>query len=431
MIAGRPRRALATAVLVAAGCVGFGTGAAAAPAPQERGCAPAGDAIPGVPWAQQLLVPERVRPFSRGDGVTVAVLSSGVDAGHPQLAGRVAPGFDAVVGTGTGPGPGPGNSNSTGKANTDCRGLGTQAAGLVAASPVPGVGFAGLAPAATVLPVRVVPQAGAAAEVDPAVLARGITWATAHGATVIAVTVAVHADTRALRTAVATAVAQGVTVVAAVGEPRADGGDPTPYPAAYNGVIGVGALDPAGGRWPGSAPGPFVDLVAPGANLVTLQRAGGLVDGVSGTGFAAAQVAGTVALVRARHGALPPAEMARRLTSTAVPTAPGAELGHGVVNPYAAVTETVVAASPVPLPAFEPVGPGRPASWARTRLVAFVAAAVAIVVLLVAPLLAAALSRGRRRSWRPGLAAAPPHRPEPVEPGPPVLLFEEQASPGR
>ena len=105
-------------------------------------CAEPGQAIAAVPWAQRLLAPERVWPFARGSAVTVAVLGSGVDAKHPQLAGRVLRGYDAIT--------------RRAGADSDCLGLGTQAAGVIAAQPTRAVGFVGVAPGVSVLPVRVV-----------------------------------------------------------------------------------------------------------------------------------------------------------------------------------------------------------------------------------------------------------------------------------
>ncbi len=382
--------------------------------PTGQDCAEPGQDFRGVPWAQQLLAPDRVWPFTRGSGVTVAVLSSGVDANHPQLAGHVAAGFDAVASIGT--------------ADSDCLGLGTQVAGVIAARRVDDVGFAGLAPNVTILPVRVIAdQHFGSAEADPTVLARGIAWAAASGAQVIDVAVAVYVDSTAVRAAVADALARGVTVVAAVGD-RGDANDrnPTPYPAAYPGVVGVGALDEQGNRWAGSAHGGYVDLVAPGAEMVTLQRGGGMAVNVSGTGIASGQVAATAALVRARRTDLKPGQIARRLAVTTIPTAVGPDLGQGIVNPYAAVNDTLVDASPVPLPALTRPHRERPPTWARARETAVVGTAAAAIVVTAVLALAVALPRGRRRSWRSGLAAPPPHHPQQREPGPPVMLFDEQ-----
>ena len=176
MSGGRWRAGLARA-LAAAGAAACAVAAplaapaaatpSAAAVAQSEDCAPVGEPFQAVPWSQRMVAAERVWPFTQGRGVTVAVLASGVDAGHPRLAGRVREGFDAVAGAGP--------------ADTDCIGLGTQVAGVIAARRSPEGGFAGVAPQARILPVRVVdgrPSSNLVAE--PEVLASGIRWAAAR-----------------------------------------------------------------------------------------------------------------------------------------------------------------------------------------------------------------------------------------------------------
>jgi type VII secretion-associated serine protease mycosin len=377
-------------------------------------CADPGERYQPVSWSQRLLAPERVWPFSRGTDITVAVISSGVDANHAQLRGRVDPGFDAVTGQGS--------------ADTDCLGLGTQAAGMIAARATAGVGFVGLAPNARILPVRVLaPASFGAAEVDPAVLARGITWAADNGAEIIDIAVAIHEDDPGVREAVAHAVFLGIPVIAAVGDlTNGQGSGVTSYPAAYPNVVGVGAIDENGRRWEGSPSGDFVDLVAPGAGVVTLQRVRGVVRDASGTGIASAAVAGTAALVRSRRGDLRASEIAKRMFATATPAPPGPDYGHGIVNPYAAVTDSLAGVDRTPLPTLVRPDDQADTAWRQARTVGLIGTVVAALLVLAVLAVAAAIPRGRRRFWRAGLAARPPVRPEPSEPGPPVQLFEER-----
>src|SRR5689334_6196233 len=133
------RRVLAALALLAVPLAVPDPAAAQPPANQRCDLAVTGP-VPGRPWAQQRLDYERVWPLTRGSGVTVAVVDTGVQGSHPQLRGGVLPGIDVVNG---------------GTAETDCVGHGTLVAGLLAARPADGTGFAGVAPAATVLPVRV------------------------------------------------------------------------------------------------------------------------------------------------------------------------------------------------------------------------------------------------------------------------------------
>jgi subtilisin family serine protease len=149
--------------------------ALAAPAGQRRCAAASTTVARAVPWAQQRLAPQRVWMLTRGQAVTVAVVDTGVSRSAPALAGRVLAGKDVLTG-------GPGDD--------DCAGHGTFVAGLVAAGQLAGTGFAGVAPDARILPVRVTDQAG---DVHPDVLAAGVTAAVDGGGTVIAVAPVVRA----------------------------------------------------------------------------------------------------------------------------------------------------------------------------------------------------------------------------------------------
>jgi hypothetical protein len=292
------------------------------------------------------------------------------------------------------------------------------------------VGFVGLAPGVTIVPVRVLATGGfGPPPVDPAALARGINWAADHNVDVIDVSLVTYSDDQAVGAAVANALAKGTIVVAAVGDlGDTNGGNQTPYPAAYDGVIGVGAIDQAGNRWPGSQHGPYVDLVAPGAAVPTAQRGGGMTE-ASGTGVASGFVAAAAALTRAKRGGLTVSQVRRLLTATATPAPLGAdspEYGHGVVNPYGAVNDQTTNGSPAPLPALVRPASEQASAWARSRDLALAGAAGAVLVVLAVLGVAVALPRGRRRFWRPALAALPKAPAEPEEPGPPAPLFGER-----
>lgn len=388
------------------------TPAAAAPAsaaPVDR-CAKPDDVQAEAPWPRAMLALDSVRPFTRGSGTTVAVLSTGVDANHPQLRGRVLPGFDAVTGRGT--------------AATDCTGTGTQVAGVIAAQSSTDNGVVGVAPETRIQPVRVVPDNPFGAVARPAPLARGIQWAANNGADVIVVAAPLYSGGPNLSQAVSAAVTRGVVVVAAAGDLEATGGTAVPsFPAAYDGVLGVGAIGPDGGMWKNSPGGDFVDLVAPGVGVPTLQRGGGLVQ-VDGTAAAAGFVAGTVALARAKRGNLLSTEIVRTLVAAASPAPRTPQYGAGVVNPYAALTEQIVPPSARALPAVQPAPLPVTAAERRRRNLALAGAGL-VVILVVGVLLATAALR--RRSWRPGLAAPLPVSDEPVEPGPPVMLLDDLA----
>lgn len=381
-------------------------------------CATPGRLSTDTSWARAMLSIDSVTAFSRGDGVEVAVLSTGVRAGHRQLAGRVLSGRDAVTGNGA--------------ADTDCTGTGTQVAGVIAAAATANGPVTGLAPQTTVLPVRVVPDTGSTqSAADPAQLARGIDFAVQGGADVIVVAVPAYQDTAALRQAVASAVQKDVPVIAAAGDlGSAQDGNPAPFPASYPDVIGVGAIDEDGKTYGKSQRGAYVDLVAPGVAVPTLQggdaSAQGLVE-ADGTALAAGYVGAAAALVRSRSGKMPIADLTELLTASASPTMTGDGFGAGVVNPYAAVTGRLTAEKPKALPALEPAAAARTGAENQRRTVAFIGATIAAVAVVAVLMVTAAVRRSRRQHWRPAMAPPPVEHEEPIEPGPPVMLLEESA----
>ncbi|RBM22237.1 type VII secretion-associated serine protease mycosin [Prauserella sp. PE36] len=406
-------RLVAAVVALAAAAVGGNPGmATAAPPPGACGrTEPASPVVTELPWAQRTLDAQAVRRHGTGAGVVVAVIDSGVDSDHPQLRqpGKVQRGQDFFL-VGDLPG------------SFDCVSHGTGVAGIIAAAPTPGIGFAGLAPDATILPVRVSESDttdGAAQAIDPEVLARGIWYAADHGADVINLSVAGGLDNHYVRDAIRHAVNKDVVVVAAAGNAQegAAPGGPT-YPAGYDGVLGVGAVDMAGNRLPSSQIGPQVDLVAPGGGVLSTMRAGG--HGYrDGTSYAAPFVSATAALVRSKWPDLSAEEVVRRVLATATP-APGgrdsAAYGAGMVNPYRALTDGLSTEEPAALPAVQRPVPDpdemRLATWwedstSNARLVAILTVTTAVLGALAAVVLV----RGRRTRWRPRRAALPPAEP--------------------
>jgi type VII secretion-associated serine protease mycosin len=359
------------------------------------------------PAEVRLYDPGRLAPLATGAGVRVAVIDSGVDATHPQLRGHVAPGRDMLHGDPTG--------------RQDCVGHGTAVASIIAAQPVPGVGFRGLAPGVTIVPVRVSEQE----EIDgraqgdpgtPGTFADAIAWAADPNggrAQVINLSLVMTVDDARVRRAVADAIAAGVVVVAAAGN-HAQEGDPTPYPAAYPDVVGVGAVSADGQRAGFSQRGGYVDIMAVGEQVTVAARRSGHTAG-QGTSYAAPFVAATAALIGQRFPGATPAQVARRLVATADPAPGGArsdEYGYGLLNPYRALTETLGPDSPPPAPAVvhteDPAAVALQARRAHARDTALVAAAVGAALVAVVALLAAVVRRGRRRGWRP------PAVPDPV-----------------
>jgi type VII secretion-associated serine protease mycosin len=338
-----------------------------------------------LPWAQARLTPEAVWHLTRGAGVTVAVVDSGVDAAVPQLSGRVVPGPDL----------------GAGRADSDCTGHGTFAAGLIAARPVAGVPFVGVAPDATILSIR---YADGAQDGATARLAEAVRVAVDAGARVVCVCAEAFDAGGQLRDAIRYASARDVLVVAASPATPTDG--PRPDPDVLRDVLAVGAIDKTGAAVHVAGLG-VTDLVAPGADVTSVGPAGPGHWVSGGRGYAAAFVAATAALVRAYHTRLTAAQVERRLEATADHpggTLPDARLGWGVVNPYAAVTFVLpeeygaVAArrSPPPnVPVLRPAAPNPAAA-----LAGLATAGVAVGLSIVASVAALAVRRGRARRWR-------------------------------
>ena len=217
---------------------------AAASAPRR-----ANDTYRDQQWALNQLSAEKMWRKSSGKGVVVAVLDTGVRAKHPDLRGRVLKGWDFI------------DSDS---AANDENGHGTHVAGIIAARRGNHKGIAGLASSAKILPVRVLNGAGNG---NTATVARGIRYAVRKGADVINLSLAGRYSDGQTRAAVRYAVKKNVVVVAAAG--NAGCGAPASYPAAYPNVIGVGAIDRNRNVAPYSNCGSYVDVVAPGSDIIS------------------------------------------------------------------------------------------------------------------------------------------------------------------
>ncbi|MFK4084100.1 type VII secretion-associated serine protease mycosin [Kribbella sp. NPDC020789] len=392
------------AAMLAAGLLACAVTQVAIAAPPKGACSnpePGRPTVRLLPWAQDLLGAERVWPQTTGAGVIVAVVDSGVDADHPQLRrpGKVLRGEDFFQ-VGSLPG------------NFDCVSHGTAVAGIIAAEPVPGVGFHGIAPGATILPVRVTDrEAGegeSARSIDPTVLAQGIVYAVDHGARVINLSLSGGRDDKPVRQAVAYAVRRDVVVVAAAGNRQTDGSAHRPsFPASYPGVLGVGAISISGARTSGSQTGDYVDLVAPGDGVLSTTRRSGHMY-LSGTSFATPFVSAAAALVRSAWPKLTAAEVIQRLKATAVPARGGSGsdgYGAGVVDPYRAVIEGMPAkATHVPAAAETPPDAQALAArtwWRTAGTDAQALTTVSLVAVAVLAIVACVLAAGRRRRWAP------------------------------
>ena len=291
-------------------------------------------------WPVQRLRLPRAWDAVDGSGQVIAIVDSGIDATHPDLAGAMRAGWDALTG---------------GDGATDPYGHGTAVAGLAAAIVGNGVGIGGVGGGAQLMPVRVLDDEGRGNASD---VAAGIIWAADHGASVINVSLSTT-HTELIDDAVGYATAAGVVVVAAAGNAYAQG-NPQLYPAADERVLAVTAVDPYDRRAVYANTGSHLDLAAPGVSVLSSVTGGGY-DNFGGTSMAAPHVAGLAALVRARWPGLTVEEVGARLRETAVDLGDvGFDplYGAGLVDPVAALDAPAAATTVEQIGGTDPVGIG-------------------------------------------------------------------------
>jgi membrane-anchored mycosin MYCP len=396
----RPSRLVASLaavlmVVLALTLPGFAGVASAAPA-----CGPSySNPVVDTPWPLTRLRPDLAWPLSRGRGVVVAVIDSGVSTAPPSLKGQVIqPGKDFVDPKGTG--------------NCDLAAHGTFVAGIVAGHKLTGVGFYGVAPEARILPVRVLEDEQKSFDDQlPAKIAAAIDFAVNKGADVINLSL-VTENTAAMRNAINNALAKNVVVVAAAGNDGASQNkDAVSYPAAYPGVIAVAGIDENDQHVQTSTSGDYVDVAAPGVNIVgPAPQGGGFGQFPSGgTSFAAAYVSGVAALVRSYDRSLSVTQVTDRITSTAdhPPDGHNAQVGYGVVNPYRAVAAITGKGAAGPAGPKQVALAGRkadPMHGARLAAIWIAFAGAGLTVALWVGI--GVVRRGRRRQWRAGRLSA-------------------------
>ncbi|MGW0119569.1 type VII secretion-associated serine protease mycosin [Streptomyces sp. NPDC003327] len=283
-------------------------------------------------WQLTAMGAEKIWQLSTGEGVTVAVIDTGVDKTNPDLRGQVLDGKDFAAG------------QESGDQFTDYDGHGTGMAGLIAGTGAKdgGNGAFGLAPGAKILPVRVPGlQAGDGSMADSEkdfnrVIPPAIRYAADSGAKVINLSVASTAGSQALTDAVKYALDKGALVFAGVGN-SGDKGNHIAYPAATPGVVGVGAIDSKLKRIPMSQYGAQVDIVAPGKDVVHACGGGtGLCRG-SGTSHATALASAAAALLWAEHPEWTNNQVLKVMLNTIAKPTGGEKrsdyIGYGAIRP--------------------------------------------------------------------------------------------------
>ena len=250
-----------------------------------------------------------------GKGVTVAVIDTGVKAKHEDL-----PNLRRVEVTN--------GKDSLGL--EDATGHGTHVAGIIGAAMGNGKGGAGIAPGATILSLRVVNAAG---YIYDSALIAALRTAVKNGAQIVNISIGGTAYNAVFQKVINEAAEAGVTVVAAMGN---DGTNCLNYPAGYDNVIGVVSVDRTNNRASGSSYGTWGDVAAPGAAVWSTTNNGSY-GPKSGTSMASPVVAGVAALYKSVHPDATPAQITARLKATA--TRGGSDLGAGIVNAAAALSE--------------------------------------------------------------------------------------------
>ncbi|MFE3035766.1 type VII secretion-associated serine protease mycosin [Streptomyces canus] len=295
------------------------------------------DGIRAKQWALDALHTQQAWQTTKGAGVTVAVLDTGVENDHPDLVGNVLTGKD-MIGFGATRG------------DRSWARHGTAMAGIIAGhghGVGNGDGVMGIAPEAKILPVRVILEDGDAARAKARntrgnALAEGIRWAADHGADVINLSLgddsaSAHPEAGE-DDAVQYALRKGSVVVASAGN-GGEKGDHISYPAAYPGVIAATAVDKFGTRASFSTRRWYATVAAPGDDVVIADPDHKYYEGW-GTSAASAFVSGAAALVKAAHPDLTPAQIKRLLEDTARNAPAGGRddsRGFGFVDPAAAL----------------------------------------------------------------------------------------------
>jgi hypothetical protein len=271
----------------------------------------------------KLRLPE-AHALSRGVNVTVAVIDSGIDVAHPELADAIAESFDAL-GAKEGP-----HVHGTG----------------IAGAIVSHARLMGSAPKARILAIRAFGAAANGAESTSFVILKSLDFAAMHGAQIVNMSFAGPKDPL-LERGIEAAATKGIVLVAASG--NAGPKSPPLYPAANPDVIAVSATDAHDRLFPASNRGGHIAVSAPGVDIF-LPAPDGKYQMTSGTSFSAAYISGLAALMMERNPQLVPAEVRAILVKTARDLGlPGRDdlFGAGEADAYRAVTAAVDAAVPV------------------------------------------------------------------------------------
>ncbi|POM26830.1 Subtilisin DY [Actinomadura rubteroloni] len=313
----------ASSVLV---LTGSPAGAAPGPLPQEW-------------WFKAWDIQHGVWPVSKGSGVTVAVIDTGVNASLPDLKDAVVAGKDFESGENATAGSGDGRTDTDGDV-----GHGTGMASLIASRGT-GTGYMGVAPESKILPIV---SAGPS-------MPSAVRYAVDNGAQVISISQGFPAFQKqcplSLQQAIGYAIDHGAVVVASGGN-DGNAGNAVKAPAVCAGVLVAGALDNQKNIYVNNDRHPYISVAAPGYLVGALQKNGQFNPQLSGTSQAGALTAAAVALVRAKFPSMSNRDVVQRIIGTAKDVGPAGrdeQSGYGVVIPSAALTASVPKNAPNPV----------------------------------------------------------------------------------
>jgi len=290
--------------------------------------AAANDAYAGSEWHLGKIGASTAWDSAQGAGVIIAVLDSGIDASHPDLAGNLVPGYNFYDG----------NTNTA-----DVCGHGTKVAGSAAAVTNNAAGVAGVAGQAKIMPLRIAYNTSGTCYGWLSDIANGVTYAADHGARIANISYAAMPATASVVSAASYMKSKGGLVFVSAGNLNKDEGY-TPTTS----MIAVSATDSADNRSSFSSYGAFVSLSAPGVGIYTTVQGGGY-GAVNGTSFASPVAAAVAALVMSANPSLSADQVKNILFSTAVDLGTAGRdiyFGYGRVNAAAAVAAAKAAPAP-------------------------------------------------------------------------------------
>jgi len=317
-----------------------------AQSPQALGGAPEEQKDANVQYAPGKLHLAEAHRFATGAKVLVAVIDSGIDTSHPEIADAVADSYEAIAPAG------PPHFHGTGMAGA-----------IVARSRI-----TGSAPGARLLAIRAFSGDEEKSEATTVSILKGLDWAMAHGARVINMSFAGPYDPDIAR-GLAAARQKGAVLVAAAG--NAGPKSPPLYPAADKNVIAVTATNSDNQLLPQANRGRYIAVAAPGVDVL-VPSPGTEYRMSTGTSVAAAEVSGIAALLIELQPALTPDEVRKILQSTALDLGPKGideQYGAGLVDAQRAVLSLApsTAARPAPAMLFVDRWPDMPLSWIPPR----------------------------------------------------------------